>query len=63
MDKNKLACPLAEGEIEVPESIIAFLEKHYYIDVFKNGKYLFTLQRRPKKPYVIHDLELERRRR
>jgi len=42
---NKLSCVLGEEEIEVSKKLIEFLERHHYIDVFKDGKYLFTLKR------------------
>jgi len=60
---NKLSCVLGEEEIEVSEKLIEFLEKHHYIDVFKDGKYLFTLKRleeeaiatSPEEEYILKE--------
>lgn len=48
LEENRLACPLGEESIEVSRDIIEFLERHNYVDVIKNGKYLFTLKRLSK---------------
>ncbi|GAH05233.1 unnamed protein product [marine sediment metagenome] len=44
---NKLMCPLGD-EFKVSEGLIEFLKRHYYVDVIKNGEYLFTLKRLKK---------------
>jgi len=48
LEENKFACPLREESIDVPKNIIEFLERHNYVDVIKNGVYLFTLKRLEK---------------